>query len=176
MSQKNRNALNKDWPLLRADIERARTELEIDGNDFRELKIGEWEGVQQRIYDAFLYQRSQQTERSWLWDDFKVETYAIVCDFDPYKRLHLLVDPEELVYFFVNETVNWVTTYWYYQGKIDAIIQVIGDAIGLDEYYLASKTYNWLMGANHHAALIGVGAIIPRMKQHEKEIKTATSL
>lgn len=171
MKTKKRHILTNEWTELRSDIERARKDLSIRAEEFRELKIGEWENIQKNIYDAFLFQRRQETTRSWLWNDFKVEDYAIGCKSDPYEKLNLLLDEDELVYFFVNETVNEQTKYWYYEGKINSIISVIGETIGLDEYYLSSKKYDWLLSTNHHDVLTGVGTIISKMKEKEEEIK-----
>lgn len=57
MKIKKRNILSRDWTSLRSDIERARNELEISDNEFKELKINEWELVQSNIYKSFLYDR-----------------------------------------------------------------------------------------------------------------------
>lgn len=176
MKRKKRHILSKEWTDLRSYIERARKDLPIKVEEFRELKIGEWESIQKNIYYAFLFQRRQETKRSWLYNDFKLEDYAIGCKSDPYERLNLLIDEGELVYFIVNETVNEQTKYWYYEGKINSIIAVIGETVGLDEYYLSSKKYDWLLCTSHHEILIGVGTIISKMKEKEKEIKAENTM
>lgn len=171
MKDKNRNILRKEWPFLRADIERSRKELKINDGEFRELNINEWNVVQANIEKHFLYQRPSNVGRSWLWNDLKTETFGIVCENDPYDKLDLLINGNEIVYFLVNETINELTKYWYYQGKIGSIISIIGESMGLDEYYLISKKYDWFLCTNHHDVLIGTGTITSLMKENEEKIK-----
>ncbi len=171
MKIKKRNILSRDWTSLRSDIERAQNELGISDNEFKELKINEWELVQSNIFKSFLYDRPQNIKRSWLWNDLKVEAYSIGCFTDPYQKLNLLIKNDDFVYFFVNETVNEQTKFWYYEGNVNSIISIIGETIGLSEYYLVSKKYDWLLCTNHHNSLIGVGAIIQTMKENEELIK-----
>ena len=173
MRDKKRNILRKDWPFLRADIERAKKELDIKKSDFRALNINEWNAVQSNIEIHFLYERPSNVRRSWLWDDLKVETSGIVCEFDPFEKLSLLVNKNEIVYFLVNETVNELTKYWCYEGTIDSIISIICESYGLDEYYLISKKYEWFLCTNHHDVLIGTGTMISKMKENEEKIKKA---
>ncbi len=170
MSDKKRSTLQKDWTHLRTDIERVRKELNIKNDDFRDLNINEWNTVYSNIKKKFLYERPSKVKRSWLWDDLKVETFGISCKNDPYEKLGLLIGKNETVYFLVNETVNEMTKYWFYEGKVDTIISVIGESLGLDEYYLISKKYDWFLSTNHHDVLIGTGTIIARMKKLEEKI------
>ena len=171
MKDKKRHILRKDWPLLRADIERVRKELNINNSSFRELNINLWRIIQANIEKHFLYQRPSNINRSWLWEDLKAETYVIFCKKDPYEKLKLLVDENEIVYFLVNETVNEVTEYRYFEGNVESIISIIGESSGLDEYYLISKKYDWYLCTNHHNVLIGTGTMIALMKENEEKIK-----
>ncbi len=171
MSNKKRHPLRKNWSNLRTNIEKARLELSVDSEEFTELRIHEWELVAQNINAAFLYDRPQNTKRSWLWNDLKVAQYSIPCPYDPYEKLILLVDNNELVYFLVNETINGATKYWYYKGKIQAIISIIGETEGLDEYYITSMKYEWFLTVDHHDVLVGTGDMIPVMKANEEKFK-----
>ena len=172
MKDKKRNILRKEWPFLRADIERVRKELNINENEFKELNINEWNTIQTNIETYFLNKRPSNVKRSWLWGDLKSETFGIACENDPYEKLELLIDKNELVYFIINETVNELTKYWYYEGNINSIISVIGESLGLDEYYIISKKYDWFLCTNHHDVLIGTGSMISRMKENEGKIKS----
>lgn len=150
-----------------------RKEIGLKSDSFRELNISERNTVQRNIEDKFLYQRSSNVRRIWLWDDLKMESFGVACDKDPYTKLDLLVSENEKVYFLVNETINELTKYWCYEGKVESILSVIGESYGLDEYYLISKKYEWFLCTNHHDVLIGARTIIPLMKEYEKELKEA---
>lgn len=176
MKDKKRSILRKNWTFLRTDIERAREELNIGNERFRELNINEWNTIQVNIEKHFLYQRPSNITRSWLWNDLKVETFGIVCKNDPYEKLDLLIDRNEIVYFLVNETINELTKYWQYEGNIKSIILIIGELLGLDEYYLISKKYDWFLCTNHHDVLIGTGTMISRMKENEGKINLGNTI
>ena len=155
----------KGYSPLRADIERVHNELKFTPNTFRALSILEWEAVQKKIETQFLVQRPATVTRSWQWNDIQSETYSLPFDTSCYPLLIHLIEPHEIVYFYVNETLNEQTKYWYYMGRIDAIIQIIGEVEGLDEYYVCELKQRWLLCENHHDQLIGTGEIIPKMKE-----------
>jgi hypothetical protein len=68
----------------------------------------------------------------------------------------------------VNETVNGGDKFWFYEGKVKTIQTVIEASSQLDEMYLISKQYDWLLCINHHDTLIGTGT---RITSKMKEIK-----
>jgi hypothetical protein len=47
-----------------------------------------------------------------------------------------------------------------YQGRVKAIRKVILESRYIDELYLASKKYDWLICINHHDAMIATGKIM----------------
>ena len=171
MKDKRRNILRKEWSNLRTEIERSRKELDLEQEMFLPLNIIDWKLVLSKIEDKFLYKRKANHNRSWLYNDFKLDTYSIACLTDPCESLHLLIESDEKIYFLVNETVNEHTKYWAYEGKIEAIIKIIEDSNHLDEYYLVSKKYEWLLVTNHHDILIGTGSIISLMEESEEKIR-----
>lgn len=167
MMKKKRSVLKNEWPFLRADIERVIKELNLREQEFCPLKINEWESVEKNIEKYFLVEQPKRISRSWLWSDLKCEYYAKGFSDDPYLSLNLLVSEKEQVYFIVNETINEKTKYWYYEGTVEKVIEVIGEAVGIDEYYLVSKKYKWLLCVNHHNVLMGTGEMIAKMKSLE---------
>lgn len=168
MKHKRRAILKAGWSVLRAGIERARQALAISNDQFSELAIHQWQAVEQQVAENFLHQRPSKQRKDGLWNDLKMETYSLGFRQDPYDQLHLIIDKDEPVFFFVNETLNEQVKFWYYQGRIQAIMAIIGETIGIDEYYLVSKKYKWFLSVNHHDILTGCGSIIPRIKGQEK--------
>ena len=57
----------------------------------------------------------------------------------------------------LNETVNMEDKFWFYQGRPRAINRVLAECYHLDEIYLVSKKYAWLLCLNHHDVLYGIG-------------------
>jgi len=81
-----------------------------------------------------------------------------VCEDEPHALLTSLVDSEETVWLMLNETVNFGDKLWFYQGKPHAIRRVLDECYHLDEIYLISKKYTWLLCLNHHDVLYGIGS------------------
>ena len=167
MQRKKRHILKKDWTRLRSEIERVRKDFNISNDDFRALKINQWENIEAEIEKNFLSKK--MSNANWIWNNLKVESISINCKTNPFDKLDLLIDKKELVYFFINETVREQTKYWYYEGRIKSITQILEEVQGFDEFYLCSKKYQWLLCVNHHDILIGTGDLIASIRANESE-------
>lgn len=152
------------WTPLRIEIDRACRELGILQSDFSSVSIHDWPDIERRVVESFV--ESSGYSSPWLWEHFKQESHSIQIAEHPDVLLNLFLDPSELVWFFVNETVRERTKFWYYVGRVNAIQQVLGEVQGLSEYYLVSKKYEWLLCCNHHGVLIGTGdEMVKRMNR-----------
>ncbi len=157
-TRKNRSVLGKEWSSLRMEIANVIREKGIKEEDFHSLSIHEnWKNIEEKIYQTFC-QLSHPTQRpAWLWSNLKHD-YYIISDLKerPETYLHHLVDKDEIVWYFANETINEGEKFWFYEGKVEAI-QIIIDETWFDELFLVSKKYKWLICINHHDALIATG-------------------
>lgn len=163
---KNRNILKQDWEVLRTEIEIIIKDNNLSTRDFKALGIyDDWKAIEEKIYQIFC-RLDHPTERPiWLWEYFKLDTFSIVVE-QPYKFLEKLVDNNEVVWFFVNGDKD---KFWFYEGKIKAIVTVIEESSYIDELYIASKKYDWLICINHHDDLIATGQVMPgKLRQLEK--------
>jgi hypothetical protein len=157
--------LRHNWESLRADIESIIKDNKLSTKDFNALSIhDDWKAIEEKIYHTFCKLDHPTQRPIWLWEYFKLDTFSIVVD-QPYKFLDQLVDSEETVWFFVNGDKD---KFWFYEGKIKAIVTVIEESSYIDELYLASKKYQWLICINHHDDLIATGQMMPdKMRQLE---------
>lgn len=153
-ARKKRNLLRKNWAPLRAEIERIISEESIDTADFRALSIWEeWETIQRKIYETFCGVKHYKKASGWLWENFKLGTTSLSLREVPrHETLLKLVDPQEKFWFFINETINEKTKFWFYEANLAAVLKIIEES-SVDEYYLVSKKYNWLICENHHEVL-----------------------
>lgn len=149
------------WTNLRQNIETIRQTNSIAENDFKLLNITSWPQIQENIFSTFCNVRSRKDKFSWLREDFKQQTYSIHFDRNyPFDALLQLVDNSENVWLFVNETINEKNKFWFYEGKIKSIVFVLGESL-VNEVYVASKKYDWLLCINHHDVLIATGGDMP---------------
>ncbi|UOQ51600.1 DUF6756 family protein [Hymenobacter cellulosivorans] len=147
------------WSDLRAEIDQARQQLQLSEQDFAPLPFTtHWAKLEENLYQAFCRLDHPTVRPLWLWERFRPGAVGLVCDDEPHTRLTSLVDPGEVVWLMLNETVNMGDKFWFYQGTPRAIGRVLAECYYLDEIYLISKKYSWLLCLNHHDVLFGIGA------------------
>lgn len=162
--------MRQNWERLRTDIESIIKENKLSRAEFKALGIHkDWKTIEGKIYQSFC-KLDHPTERPiWLWEHFKLDSFASETE-KPYLRLEQLVDPDESVWFFVNGDKD---KFWFFEGKIKAIVTVIRESSFIDELYIASKKYQWLICINHHDKLIATGEIMPdKLRQLQASLKS----
>jgi hypothetical protein len=166
-----RHILRHDWKSLRADIENIIKDKDLSSTDFRQLSVHEdWKAIEENIYQTFCKLDHPAQRPIWLWERFKLATFSIRTK-HPYTLLDKLIDNDEIVWFFVNGDND---KFWFYEGRIKAIMTIIGESTYIDELYLASKKYHWLVCINHHDYLIATGQIMPdKLRQLEITIQNS---
>lgn len=147
--------------LVTEEIATAINSLSMSEHSFRLLPDAEAEPLYNNLIDTFV----GGNDRRWWWEAFSAEDYSIdfseSCAFE--KIIDIVPMPLELVWFVVEE--DQLPIYPIYEASSADIQKVIGECYGF-EYYIISKTKNWLLCENHHNRLIGVGEeIIDRMKK-----------
>ncbi|MGI4870269.1 MAG: DUF6756 family protein [Janthinobacterium lividum] len=177
---------------LRAEVEQARHRLALPESQFRPLKVNEWHDIEEKVYKTFCGPNSPSKRPVWLWFDFKLDTHSyfsykyLLPDF----ILEKLVDNEEIVWLMLNESGSgagkkiptwylphngppegiWIEygseKFWFYEGRVKAIQQVLEDSAGIDEIYIISKKYEWLLCINHHDVLYATGGPMPARLRH----------
>lgn len=169
--------MNKSWDPLRAEIEKIISEKNISVVDFRALSIyDDWHSIEEKIYFAFCKHKSLANKKDWqerpvwLWEYFKLKTYALPSDYSTsYRYLSKLIDKDEVVWFFVNGERD---KFWFYEGKIESITTIIEECCCLDELYVASKKYKWMISINHRDTVIATGEIMPDRLQNIAALQT----
>lgn len=158
------------WTELRKNIETIRQENKIAEDEFKPVDIHSWRQIQEKIFSTFCNIQSHKDRFNWLWDDLKLDKYSVRFDRNwLFDSLLQLIDDSEKVWLFINESVNEGTKFWFYEGQIKTIVFVLGESF-VDEVYIASKKYDWLLCINHHDVLIATGLYMPdKLKQLEKQ-------
>ena len=155
---KDRHILRQNWESLRADIESIIKDNKLSSTSFKALSIhDDWKAIEENIYHTFCRLDHPTQRPVWLWENFKLDTFSIAVD-QSFKLLDQLVDIDETVWFFMNGDRDKL---WFYEGNVKAIMTVIGESSYIDEIYVASKKYQWLICINHHDDLIATGQIMP---------------
>ena len=167
---KKRHISRHNWENLRAEIESIIKDNKLSPTDFKALSIqDEWKEIEENIFHRFCKLDHPTQRPVWLWEQFKLDSFSIAID-QPYLLLDKLVDNDETVWFIVNGDRD---KFWFYEGKIKPIMTVISESSYIDELYIASKKYQWLICINHHNDLIATGQIMPnKLQQLQKKYNT----
>lgn len=159
------------WTDLRNEIETIRKDFSLTDTQFRPLGLNDWQEIEEKIYQTFCNLTHYKSRPIWLWERFKLDTFSISTEQNPYLYLDKLIDGTETVWFFVNETVNEADKFWFYQGQVKPIQTIVAEACYIDELYLVSKKYEWLLCINHHDVLIATGQTMSdKLRQLEVSI------
>ena len=119
------------WTPLRKEISQICQQLTIPEERFKELSIHEWQDIQKNIYNKF-YDSN--------WELLKGETYSVQFLYNyPYDQLLNLVDHEEKLWLFLDETVRERDKFWFYEGYIKDMVAILVETTQTREVYIASK-------------------------------------
>jgi hypothetical protein len=124
------------------------------------LNIIKWNEIEHKIINHFTKTKDGFT---WMWENKILKEFDFyaeqITDFDILiKILSEIINPNEVVWVFIEDTLNYETKYWGYEGKINYIIKLFKE-IHLDDFYIISKKLEWVIGQNHHDVLFGFGGI-----------------
>jgi hypothetical protein len=144
------------WTALRKEIEKIRIDFLLKDSQFKPIGLGDWQSIENKLLKAFCKSASYKSRPAWLWECFKLDTYSVRIE-KTTNLLEKLIDNDEDIFFFVNDTISELNKFWYYTGKISYIQTVINESCNIDEMYFASKKYDWLICINHHNFLIATG-------------------
>lgn len=144
------------WTSLRQEIEQIRNKLKIPDDLFQAVSLNDWKAIEDNICNTFCKFNSKN-RTGWLWNCLKQESFSLSFEVFPAKVIDELLQDEAKVWFFINETVNEKTKFWWYEGNVKPILAIINESALVDEFYFASKKYDWLLCYNHHDILIASG-------------------
>jgi hypothetical protein len=154
------------WTELRKEIERIRKVASIPESSFKPVNIDQWKSIEEKVFKSFCQIKQTNDRPAWLWEVLKSETYSIQLDkwiLDVY--LYKLIDHQEKVWLMLNETVREKDKFRIYEGYLKDITYVLAELVSMDEIYLVSKKYHWILCVNNHDYLIGGGEMAINMKR-----------
>ena len=73
------------------------------------------------------------------------------------KLNEIIPENEKLVYVLFEDTKNFEPKYWIYEMHIPELICVISEIYGLNDFYIVSKKFDWLISECHEDVVSFVG-------------------
>lgn len=74
------------------------------------------------------------------------------------KLPNIIPENNQLVYVLFEDSLNFRPKYWIYEMGIPELIGIIGEACGLDDFYIVSKKFDWLISECHEDIVSFVGS------------------
>lgn len=76
------------------------------------------------------------------------------------KLPNIIPENNQLVYVLFEDSLNFRPKYWIYEMGIPELICIIGEACGLDDFYIVSKKFAWLISECHEDIVSFVGSLL----------------
>ncbi|MFC5405769.1 DUF6756 family protein [Cohnella soli] len=152
---------------VRLEIEELIKKHQINREKFFEVRKDQWRDILDNIEERFLVKTHYTHGLHWGWNRLKEPRYSVRFVDSPYKHIKDNIK-DEYVYFIVEDVYDKM---WVYEGARNTIFnQVIPELYQLNEYFLVSKKYQWLICEDHHEIVHLSGSeIIERMKAYEQK-------
>ena len=74
------------------------------------------------------------------------------------KLPNIIPENDQLVYVLFEDSINFRSKYWIYEMGIPELICIIGEVCGLDDFYIVSKKFDWLISECHEDIVSFVGS------------------
>lgn len=157
-------------PGLKDDLRKVAARFALSQDDFEPVSIHTWPAIMRQIEAAFVIKTGMNTSFNWWWESLKhPQVHLQVNQGYAVDHLPTLVAAHEPVWYVTTRALdNDVqeeqdpTKLWLFQGRMQAIHQIIAASCPA-EYYIVSKKYTWLLCGKRQDQLIGVGRILPKM-------------
>ena len=147
--------------MFRKNIEGVISEFDLTCS-FKSINITQIENIDRRFMLSFVEGR-RQGERfyGWIWEYLKDEISWGKHSPDYKKNSEIIRytagNTDEDLYIIFTQTYREREKFWYYEGNTDAMITVIEETAGIDEFYIFDKKFTWLIGQNHHDVIFAAG-------------------
>lgn len=156
-----------DTLSVRLEIEELIKKQLIVREKFFEVRKDQWRDIINLIEERFLVKKHYTHGLHWGWNRLKEPNYAVRFVDQPCKHINNIIQ-DEFIWFLVEDVNDKV---WVYEGAKDLIINdVIPELCHLNEYFLVSKKFEWLICEDHHEIIHLHGhELIERMKAFEQK-------
>ncbi len=153
--------------LVTDEISTACKVLGLSVSQCRRLPDDDTELLYQDLLESFV----EGGDRRWWWEAFRDNTTSI--EFSDDKGFEHIIEfvpnPSETIWFVVEE--DQLPFYPIYETTPEHVVKIIGECYAF-EYYLVSKSKEWILCENHHRRVIGVGEqVTNRLAQYISQRK-----
>jgi len=145
---------------LRDEIERIVKEHQLDRKRFFEVSKQSYQQIQEKIENTFV-NKSERWSTDIHWANMGNYNPKLKCvsaeiqDWSAWitKLPAIIPTPNSPVYVLF----EMQSKYWLYETFVSELILVLDEIHGLNDFYIVSKKFEWLISLNHHDVITYVG-------------------
>ena len=159
---------------IRDEIEQIVKENRIDRSRFFEVSKQSYNQIKGNIEKVFV-DKSKNRNKDIHWVNMGNYNTKLRCvcvameDWSSWKaELISIIPSTDSVYVLFEDSKNYEPKYWLYESYINELIFILGEINGLDDFYIVSKKYDWLISLNHHDVVSYIGNGL-NLKEIEKQ-------
>ncbi len=161
---------------MREEIENIIKEFHLDRARIFEVSHLKYEGIKKQIEKKFV-RNGGELHWSNIENRFSPSLSLQTQYIGNHRRWYQLLDkiiPDTLHYVLFEDTRNWQPKYWVYEMFPQEIITVIGESTLLDDFYIVSKKYDWLISECHEDIVyfVGDGIDMSEIQKCNEQIKS----
>ena len=166
------------YPMIRIEIENIIKEFHLDRSRIFEVSHLKYADIIKQIERTFV---KNAGPLHWSNIDYRfnpaltINTQYIGNHRRWYQLLHKII-PDTAHYVLFEDTINFQPKYWVYEMFPNEIITVIDECCGLNDFYIVSKKYKWLISECHEeiAYFVGDGINISLTQKCNSQIELLT--
>lgn len=145
--------------IVRKDIERTIKEFSLNRNRIFEVSKQDYKQILQKIEQTFvLYGQTIHWANMGYYNP-KFPVWSVDCRDNRLWFEHLnkmIPNPKNAFYVLFEEIGRQRPKYWVFEMYLDELIVILNESI-VNDYYIVSKKYDWLISENHHNIVSFVG-------------------
>lgn len=145
---------------IRSEIERVIKEKHLERSNCFECSKTAYSSIIKKIQQVFVFHGG-----SIHWSNMGRFNPKLMCRTENIsddrmwvtKLPGIIPQGEKLVYVLFEDSINFEPKYWVYEMCIPELICIVGEVYGLDDFYIVSKKFDWLISECHEDIVSFVG-------------------
>lgn len=145
--------------IVRQDIEKTIKEFSLNRDRIFEVSKQDYKQILQKIEEIFVFHGETIHWANMGYYNPKLPVWTIDCRDNRlwFEKLNKIIpNPKSAVYVLFEEIGRQRPKYWVFEMYLEELNIILNESI-VNDYYIVSKKYDWLISENHHDIVSFVG-------------------
>lgn len=148
---------------IRRDVESIIKEQQLDRSRIYEVSKLHYSGIIREIQTRFVDKGGNIHWSNMGYFNRNLPCRSLSINGRPlwYHDLDLIIPrPDEPVYVLLEDVKNYTAKYWLYEMYLPELKLVLDEISGLNDFYIVSRKYEWLISENHEDIISLIGSCL----------------